>query len=355
MAQQPGPEPAQLPEPLLRALKWLLDARADPEASVHDMADAAGLSLKWLQMLCRRHLGRTPQDLLRAARLHAAREALEMGAGSVRQIAAQHGYANPGRFAKVYNGEFGELPSRTLSRATAKVQIQADELLARVMADPSLVWAYSAAGPGPGTAPVDEVLYLEDGDDTCSVLWVRHPGSFTGTTGSWLVGKGSHSTKLVRRWADKVMHLADLVEDSGTDSCTIQARLLRWSAAHGQAVLWRNEMFDAIFDQYPDGTPHELHDLGDLTADRIAQVAGRDRPDIGAPGWDSSGWAYDRPRSHPILARLRSHEDGQRWRAQGDEGVLSEVTAEIGGQSLAAHETAQPVLTPDTAHPSAET
>ena len=87
---------------------------ADPLA-VGDVAQAAGLSLRGLQLLYQRRLGSTPLLQLRRLRLEAARAALQAATGeSIGAIARRLGYRNVGRFSAHYREEFGEAPSATV-------------------------------------------------------------------------------------------------------------------------------------------------------------------------------------------------------------------------------------------------
>ncbi len=86
-----------------------------------DVAAAARVSVRSLQTLFRRHLGVTPLEHLHAIRLEAARRELlsgeaPAGGRSVGDVAVRWGFANSGRFARVYAARFGERPSDTLRR-----------------------------------------------------------------------------------------------------------------------------------------------------------------------------------------------------------------------------------------------
>ena len=87
--------------------------------TVPEVADAAGVSIRGLQMAFLRKLGVAPLLHLRLLRLEAARSALveEATVGTtIADIARRFGYANSGRFSTHYRDEFGEAPSATLRR-----------------------------------------------------------------------------------------------------------------------------------------------------------------------------------------------------------------------------------------------
>lgn len=87
--------------------------------AIPEIAQAAGVSVRGLQMAFLRQLGVSPLLHLRQLRLEAARSALvdEASAGTtIADIARRFGYANSGRFSTHYRNEYGEAPSGTLQR-----------------------------------------------------------------------------------------------------------------------------------------------------------------------------------------------------------------------------------------------
>jgi AraC-like DNA-binding protein len=87
--------------------------------TVPEVAAAAGVSVRGLQMAFQRQLAVAPLLHLRQLRLEAARSALidEAGVGTtIADIARRFGYANSGRFSTHYRSEYGEAPSATLHR-----------------------------------------------------------------------------------------------------------------------------------------------------------------------------------------------------------------------------------------------
>jgi len=106
------------PQSLRRATSFI-DDNAHRDIALSDVAAAADVSVRAVQLAFRRHLGCTPTAYLRRVRLHAVNEQLAAavpGSTTVAEVAAQWGFFNFGRFAGRYRAEFGELPHETLHR-----------------------------------------------------------------------------------------------------------------------------------------------------------------------------------------------------------------------------------------------
>ncbi|WP_459712232.1 helix-turn-helix transcriptional regulator [Actinophytocola sp. KF-1] len=104
------------PRALRRAIAFI-DANADRDITAADIARAAGVSARAVQLAFRRHLGLTPMAYLRRARLDGARADLRAASPrdvTVTQVAARWGFARPSAFAAHYRATYGESPSRTL-------------------------------------------------------------------------------------------------------------------------------------------------------------------------------------------------------------------------------------------------
>jgi AraC-like DNA-binding protein len=101
--------------------------QADPKKSLSTSVLSAlqGVSLRTLENACVQISGHGPAVLHRIARLHAARQLLELGRETkVSRAADAVGWAHHGRFSTVYKNLFGESPSRTLPmRAPSRVAI----------------------------------------------------------------------------------------------------------------------------------------------------------------------------------------------------------------------------------------
>jgi len=103
---------------LLRAAEFV-HAFASSPISLTDIATAAALTPRALQLAFRRHFGLTPLGYLRDVRLDRARDELlraEPSGTTISAVAARWGFLNAGRFAGAYAQRFGEYPLETLRR-----------------------------------------------------------------------------------------------------------------------------------------------------------------------------------------------------------------------------------------------
>jgi AraC-like DNA-binding protein len=99
------------------ALLAYIDAKLCAPVLVKDLARAAGVSVRALNILCHRHHGIAPMELLRNLRLDAARARLLTDASaSVTQTALTFGFGHLGRFSAYYFSRFQELPRDTQRR-----------------------------------------------------------------------------------------------------------------------------------------------------------------------------------------------------------------------------------------------
>ena len=108
---------------ILNRLELLLQANMHHGIRMPALADELGVSGRWLRACCQRHLGMSLGRYVCLRRLAVARSALSVAGPerrSVRQIAADSGFPQAGRFAVLYRGLFGETPSATLQRAHDK-------------------------------------------------------------------------------------------------------------------------------------------------------------------------------------------------------------------------------------------
>jgi AraC-like DNA-binding protein len=104
----------------VRRAERFIEENADRAIGLADVALAAGVSARALQMAFRRFRDTTPMAHLRALRLDLARNELARAGqdgGSVASVALAHGFGSPSRFAADYRARFQESPSETLRRS----------------------------------------------------------------------------------------------------------------------------------------------------------------------------------------------------------------------------------------------
>jgi AraC-like DNA-binding protein len=105
------------PGSLRRAIGFI-EENAERDLSSADIASAAHVTIRALQLAFRRHLDTTPMAYLRRVRMHRAyrdlRDADPTGDATVTDIALRWGFTNPSRFALAYRCTFGVPPSHTL-------------------------------------------------------------------------------------------------------------------------------------------------------------------------------------------------------------------------------------------------
>jgi AraC-like DNA-binding protein len=91
-------------------------ANACSPLTIETIANAAGCSVRALQLAFRRFRATTPMAALQRVRLEAARaEMLRVErAQSLARIAAEHGFSNPSRFAQLFRRTYGAYPSEVL-------------------------------------------------------------------------------------------------------------------------------------------------------------------------------------------------------------------------------------------------
>ena len=104
------------PTALRRAVRYI-DDNAHRDISARDIAAAAHVTIRTLQLAFHRHLDTTPTAYLRRVRLEQAHRELlaaDPAATTVGAVAARWGFANHSRFTAHYRAAFGLPPSATL-------------------------------------------------------------------------------------------------------------------------------------------------------------------------------------------------------------------------------------------------
>lgn len=106
---------------ILRRAEAFMRAHVEDPIALHEVAAAAGCSVRSLQLTFRNFRETTPLLAIRQFRLEAAREVLRSGdpQATLTTIAHRFGFSNPGRFTRFYKAAFGESPSQVISRRRA--------------------------------------------------------------------------------------------------------------------------------------------------------------------------------------------------------------------------------------------
>ncbi|WP_413992486.1 AraC family transcriptional regulator [Labrys okinawensis] len=101
---------------IIRRAEAYIHAHVEEPIALHEVAEAAGCSVRSLQLGFQRFRETTPLAAIRLARLVAVRDALRCGdiAGTVTDLALRFGFTNPSRFAHDYKAVFGEAPRDAL-------------------------------------------------------------------------------------------------------------------------------------------------------------------------------------------------------------------------------------------------
>lgn len=106
-----------VPAVVRRAVEFI-QANAQRTLELGEIAEAAQIGKRGLQIEFQQHLGQTPMAYLRSARTQGAHRDLVSGdpvrGDTVAGIAAQWGFTHPGRFSATYRHAFGDSPSATL-------------------------------------------------------------------------------------------------------------------------------------------------------------------------------------------------------------------------------------------------
>ncbi len=106
---------APAPRTVHRAEAFMREHAAQSVA-VHEIANAAGCSVRTLQLGFRRFRDTTPLAAMRRIRLQAVQRALTRGEveGSLGELARRYGFTHPSRFARLYEATFGISPAQAL-------------------------------------------------------------------------------------------------------------------------------------------------------------------------------------------------------------------------------------------------
>ncbi|MFT3769078.1 MAG: AraC family transcriptional regulator [Minicystis sp.] len=112
------PLPRRVAPGCVRKAEEYIDAHAVEPITIADIAAAAGVSMRSLQVAFKTHRDTTPMERLRTRRVELARQRLldaEPGT-AVARVVTTLGLGDAGRFSVRYKKRFGESPSETLAR-----------------------------------------------------------------------------------------------------------------------------------------------------------------------------------------------------------------------------------------------
>ena len=103
-------------------------ANVSSPLTIETIAEAAGCSIRALQLAFRRFRDTTPRAALQRMRLEAARTEMMRveRTQSLLRIAAEYGFSNPGRFAQLFRRAYGAYPSEALRARTGSSSSSAD-------------------------------------------------------------------------------------------------------------------------------------------------------------------------------------------------------------------------------------
>lgn len=101
----------------LRLAESFIEAHLDHQITLDEVADAAGISARALQLTFREHRGTSPLTFWRDLRLQRAHTDLAAGTESVTGVALRWGFSHFGRFAEAYRQKYGLSPRDTLKAA----------------------------------------------------------------------------------------------------------------------------------------------------------------------------------------------------------------------------------------------
>ena len=104
----------------MRLAEGYIEAHLDQPLTLEDIAAAAGISPRGLQLAFRQHRGTTPLGFWRDRRLALAHADLLAGSDSVTEVALRWGFAHFGRFSTAYRDRYGLSPRDTLRAGRAE-------------------------------------------------------------------------------------------------------------------------------------------------------------------------------------------------------------------------------------------
>jgi len=105
----------------VRRAEEFVRGNLDSPITLEDIARAAGVTSRSLQLGFRNFRNTSPMTLLRDERLRRVHEELMAGApgASVTEVATRWGFSHLGRFSQIYKARYGQSPSKTLQNGAS--------------------------------------------------------------------------------------------------------------------------------------------------------------------------------------------------------------------------------------------
>ena len=98
------------PDPRIQFVKLRMEANSYGDVAVGEMAKTVGLSPERFGRLFKEEIGISPQGYLDNFRLEKAKQCLETGGLSIKEIAASVGMSNVGEFCRNFKARYGLTP-----------------------------------------------------------------------------------------------------------------------------------------------------------------------------------------------------------------------------------------------------
>jgi transcriptional regulator GlxA family with amidase domain len=101
----------KLPRRYRKVYRFLLTNISEPDLSIDDLAEAAGVTTRALQMAWKKHLGCGPSSTIRRLRAEKIRCEIVASGKSIMQCGEMFGIYNRGTLDALFRSEFGCTPS----------------------------------------------------------------------------------------------------------------------------------------------------------------------------------------------------------------------------------------------------
>lgn len=109
-------EQAGIDRTVVEVLRLIDQRLGDPDLTVAELAEAAGLSRRHLTRQLKKAVDLTPGALLRGRRIEEAKRRLEKGPDTIAGVATEVGFRSPSHFSQVFRRQVGCPPSTYLER-----------------------------------------------------------------------------------------------------------------------------------------------------------------------------------------------------------------------------------------------